>query len=323
MWHQPYEVCSRCSMVGHSTETCPSIQYHGYYDQNMFGGFQENQGHWNDYYSPPHNTVWDDPLYSSWNTNSDMQQGFSNEFQDSPYSFHDYWTQAPSHQISDKLNHYDEMIKSINEMNEALAASNKAWIEEQEDFNDSWEETKRILDTLISQEQPSSLMTTPHELPATSAPCQPHDLIFFEDEETDLEESYEEPRDVETFEDCLKEESIKAPKFGPLLLVHGRPHDSSLHHSSSTHVLPFEASCEFVEHVDMVVPECLKSDKEILIVIEKSWREWKKRKKKRNFISYMSIAPKLLKLLPKDHEISLKRVKHLIEPRPKPPDYSC
>ncbi|KAL6132829.1 hypothetical protein ACLB2K_065068 [Fragaria x ananassa] len=144
-----------------------------------------------------------------------MQHGFSNEFQTSPYSFHDYWTQASFHQISAKLNHYDEMIKSLNEMNEGLVASNKAQIEEQEAFNDTWAETKRSLNTLltlISQEQPYLLMTTSHELPTTSASCQPHDAIFydsmfFEDEETYLGESYEEPRNVETYEDCLKEES--------------------------------------------------------------------------------------------------------------------
>ncbi|PRQ50706.1 hypothetical protein RchiOBHm_Chr2g0136241 [Rosa chinensis] len=138
---------------------------------------------------------------------------------------------------------------------------------------------------------------------------------------------YEDPKSYETImEDCLKEESIKASTFGPLLLAHGRPHDSSAPHSSSTHVLPIQATFEFVDHAEMVICEHLKSDKEVILAVivklKKRWRQRKRRKEKRSIKSHFSIAPKLPKLLARDHAISLKKLKHLIEPRPKPPDYT-
>ncbi|XP_061995888.1 uncharacterized protein LOC133713877 [Rosa rugosa] len=394
MWHQSYEVCSICSMVGHSTETCPSIQYQGYYDQNtMLGGFQDNQGHWNNYYSPPYNPAWDNSPYSSWNNNPNMQQGSFNAFDASICSYHDYRPQSPPPQNSGMSNNYDEMIKALNAATQAVIQEQQALdasIQQARENDDDWAETQRRWEIFISQEHPSTLMVTLEEFPTTMALDQPHDAFndssYAEDEIRDLDESYEEQRNVETCEDyelccitelekwemedpfddddgsfhggskdelhanvsqvpetimlhhedpkcyvttmenCLKGESVKASTFGPLLLAHGRQHDSSTPHSSSTHFLPIQEKFEFVDHVEMVIREHVKSDKEVILAVivklNKRWRQWKRRQEKRSIKSYLPIAPKLPKLLERDHEISLKKLKHLIEPQPKPPDYA-
>ena len=266
-----------------------------------------------------------------------MQQGFVNEYAASPCAYNDYWLQASSPpQIADNLNRYDERIESLNASTKELQA-----------LDEEWTETKRRLETLMFQKY-SSTMTQPHEA------CQ--ELINNEDEVRDLDECYEDQCIVESCEDHevqyvseLKiwtcEDSFDNELFyteenkdvlhdnvlhvlEEITMDHDNPKccENTMEECLTEESITAPTFTDFVDHVEMVVREYVKSDEEIILAMivkhEVSWRQWNKRKKKRSIKSYLSIAPKLFKLLPRDHEISLKRIAHLKHPRPQPSHYS-
>ena len=219
-----------------------------------------------------------------------------------------------------------------------------------------WSVADESSEAIVPPEHPLTHTTVLLEPPTTTSLLQSHGApldSIIEDEDSDLEEPYEENfneefeaehndnkfhvleeitvphEDQECFMNdvsyFLKEDTIKGSMFEPLLPMHVRPPDSSMPHLSSPHAPSIQAPLDFFERVEMVIYEQPKSDKEILLsmlgAFQKRRRQWKNRKKKKSFESYLSIDLKIPKLLSREHETSLKKVKHLVDPRPKPPYY--
>lgn len=82
----------------------------------------------------------------------------------------------------------------------------------------------------------------------------------------------------------------------------------------------------FQDHVEMVICEHDKPSVEIFLALhieltKRRWR-WRKRKIKERLGPYISIVSKGPRLLSRAHTTSLMKIKHMMAPRPKPPDYS-
>ena len=170
------------------------------------------------------------------------------------------------------------------------------------------------------------------------------DEEFFINKESDIElneNEFQEPEATlippeEAMRDLFEEESIIIPIAEPLSTPHERPPDVSLQISSPIHIPsikealefekePHEYSC-FQDHVEMVISEYHKPSVEIFFTLhielpKRRWR-WRKGKMKTSLESYLSMATKGPKLLSRAHAASLMQAKHLMAPRPKPPDYS-
>ncbi|KAK9928679.1 hypothetical protein M0R45_025802 [Rubus argutus] len=146
----------------------------------------------------------------------------------------------------------------------------------------------------------------------------------------------DEPCFEEAMRDLFKEESIIIPIVEPLSTPHELPQEVSLPISSSTHVPSIKEALEFdkgqheysrfQDHVEMVISEHHNPSVEIFLALhieprKRRWR-WRRGKMKKSLESYLSIPTKGLKLLSRAHVASLMKVKHLLAPRPKPPDYS-
>ncbi|KAK9905259.1 hypothetical protein M0R45_000370 [Rubus argutus] len=134
----------------------------------------------------------------------------------------------------------------------------------------------------------------------------------------------------------FEEESIIIPIVKPLSTPHELPQEVSLPISSSTHVPSIKEALEFdkgqhefpwfQDHVEMVISERHKPSVEIFLALHieprnRRWR-WRRGKMKKSLASYLSIPTKGPKLLSRAHAASLMKVKHLLAPRPKPPDSS-
>ncbi|KAL6200373.1 hypothetical protein ACLB2K_030155 [Fragaria x ananassa] len=122
-------------MVGLSSETCPSMQYHGYYDQNsMFGEYQANQGHWNDHYVPAYNSAWEHPSYSEWNGYTNAQQGFYDAFKAPSSSYYDYHSSTtPTHECES----LEDLIATITNNNVSLVQITASFSHDVESFRQS------------------------------------------------------------------------------------------------------------------------------------------------------------------------------------------
>ena len=145
---------------------------------------------------------------------------------------------------------------------------------------------------------------------------------------------HEDQEDV--VKDLFEEESIIIPIVEPLSTPHEQPLEVSSSISSSTHVLSIKEALEFEkkphenplfqDHVEMVINEHYKPSMEIFLAFhfelpKRRWR-WRKGKMKKSLKSYLSMATKGPRLLSRAHAASLLKAKHLMAPRPKPPDYS-
>ncbi|KAK9939298.1 hypothetical protein M0R45_015997 [Rubus argutus] len=134
----------------------------------------------------------------------------------------------------------------------------------------------------------------------------------------------------------FEEESIIIPVVEPLSTSHELPLEVSFPISSSTHVASIKEALEFdkgqhefpwfQDHVEMVISEHHNPSLEIFFALhiesrKRRWR-WRRGKMKKSLASYLSIPTKGPRLLSRAHAISLMKIKHLMAPRPKPPDYS-
>jgi hypothetical protein len=158
----------------------------------------------------------------------------------------------------------------------------------------------------------------------------------FQVQEAILTPPKDEPCSEEAMRDFFEEESIIIPVGEPLSTPHERPLDVSLPISSSTHVPSIKKALEFdkepheypwfQDHVEMMISAHHKPSVEIFLALhieprKRRWR-WRRGKMKKSLASFLSIVTKGPRLLSRAHAASLMKVKHLLAPRPKPPDYS-
>ncbi|KAL6190946.1 hypothetical protein ACLB2K_037340 [Fragaria x ananassa] len=156
MWQRSYEVCFICSTVSHSSETCPSMQYHGYYDQNsMFGEYQANQEHWNDHYALAYNLAWEHPPYSEWNSHPYFQEGSYNGFEASSYSYYDPPLQtSQGESLEDSVASMTNAIASFAQSTASFSQNVATYVQNldahEQSFNESVDNIGRHLDTILA-----------------------------------------------------------------------------------------------------------------------------------------------------------------------------